>query len=194
MLNAHPVNPPIAIPVVEIIKAPWVKDATAQAVRTLMSDVGMSPVVLNREVPGFIVNRLQYAVLTEAYRLVEDGIASPQDVDTAICDGLGLRWSFMGPFQTIDLNAPQGVKDYCERYSSGIVSVARTQDHSQEWKQETIDKIDSAMREQVPRDQLAQRLAWRDNRLMHLAVHKMHMKEQEQERNQSSEPDASSQS
>ena len=69
-----------------------------------------------REIDGFVVNRLQGALLEEAFRLVADGYASAEDVDVAMREGLALRWSFMGPFETIDLNAPGGVRDYAERY------------------------------------------------------------------------------
>lgn len=71
----------------------------------------MEPIRLKKEVDGFVVNRLQYAILASALQLVQDGVAEPEDVDRAITHGLACRWSFMGPFQTIDLNAPQGVMD-----------------------------------------------------------------------------------
>jgi 3-hydroxyacyl-CoA dehydrogenase-like protein len=63
------------------------------------------------------------ALLSEAFRLVGEGVVSPQDLDKTLSDGLGLRWSFMGPFQTIELNAPGGIPDYCARY--GDFSAAR---------------------------------------------------------------------
>lgn len=64
----------------------------------------------------------------EAWRIVEEGICSPEDVDTAVSEGLGLRYSFMGAFETIDLNAPDGVVDYCERYGENITVVCKEQD------------------------------------------------------------------
>jgi 3-hydroxyacyl-CoA dehydrogenase len=63
-----------------------------------------------------IIHRLQVALLTEAFRLVQEGYVSPEDLDHSVSDGLGLRWSFMGPFETIELNAPGGIPDYCARY------------------------------------------------------------------------------
>ena len=72
---------------------------------------------MRREIDGFILNRLQGALLSEAMRLVGEGVVSPEDLDRTVRDGLGLRWSFMGPFATIELNAPGGVADYCARYS-----------------------------------------------------------------------------
>ena len=71
---------------------------------------------LEKEIPGFVVNRLQGALLCEAFNLVKEGIASAEDIDKAISEGLGLRWSFMGPFQTIHLNAPEGIAGYVKRY------------------------------------------------------------------------------
>ena len=80
----------------------------------------MVPAMLAREVDGFVLNRLQAALLGEAFRLAEDGIASIADIDATIRDGLGLRWAFMGPFETIDLNAPGGLADYCARYGASL--------------------------------------------------------------------------
>ena len=76
---------------------------------------------MKREIDGFVMNRLQGALLEEAFRLVEQGYAGVEDVDIGIREGLALRWSFMGPFETIDLNAPGGVRDYADRYQ-GIYS------------------------------------------------------------------------
>ena len=172
-LVCHPVNPPFAIPVVEVVPAPWTdKLAVEKAVATL-KEIGQSPVVLNKAVDGFLVNRLQYALLMEAFRLVQDGVASPQDVDTAISQGLGTRWSFMGPFQTIDLNAPNGVVDYCNRYMEGIERVAATQDNRVKITKETIEKVAAAMKVEVPEDKRAARTEWRNERLLALHKHKM---------------------
>src|SRR3546814_7119753 len=71
---------------------------------------------------------LQGALLREAFRLVESGCVSAEDLDITVKDGLGLRWSFMGPFETIDLNAPDGVQDYCKRYGD----MYRSEEHTSE--------------------------------------------------------------
>lgn len=73
--------------------------------------LGMEPIRIKKEVDGFVVNRLQYAILSSALQLVQDGVVEPEDVDRTMTHGLACRWSFMGPFQTIDLNAPKGVMD-----------------------------------------------------------------------------------
>jgi len=174
-LVAHPVNPPFAIPLVELVKSPYTDPQVVVRARAIMKQIGQSPIVLKKEVDGFCLNRLQYALLAEAYRLVEDGICDPEDVDTAVSDGLGCRWAFMGPFQTIDLNAPGGVVDYCNRYTEGILRVVKTEDNSREWKPQVIQKIHEAMRAQVPMERMPERLEWRNRRLMQLAVHNRQM-------------------
>ncbi len=98
-LVAHPLNPPHLIPLVELVPAPWTDPAVVERTRALMEGVGQATVTLKKEVPGFVVNRLQGALLHEAFRLVQDGVADVADVDAAVESGLGLRWSFMGPLK-----------------------------------------------------------------------------------------------
>jgi 3-hydroxyacyl-CoA dehydrogenase len=81
-----------------------------------MAAAGQALIVVKRELDGFVVNRMQGALLKGAFRLVADGYATVEDVDVGIHAGLALRWSFMGPFETIDLNAPDGIRDYVVRY------------------------------------------------------------------------------
>ena len=115
-LVAHPINPPHLIPAVEIVPAPFTSEAITQNVKEIIISIDKEPLELKKEIPGFVVNRLQGALLSEAFNLVKDGISSAEDIDKAISQGLGLRWSFMGPFQTIHLNAPEGIAGYVERY------------------------------------------------------------------------------
>src|ERR1700722_16948619 len=117
-LVAHPVNPPYLIPLGELCPASWTAGDTALRTRAVITRAGQVPVTVNREVAGFVLNRLQIALVAEAFRLVADGVMTPEDVDSTVKDGLGLRWSFMGPFETIDLNAPGGLADYCARYGA----------------------------------------------------------------------------
>ncbi len=115
-LVAHPVNPPHLVPIVELCGAPWTAPATIARAQRVFSSVGQVPVVVRRELDGFVLNRLQGALLSEAMRLVGEGYVSADDLDKTVRDGLGLRWSFLGPMATIELNAPGGVADYCARY------------------------------------------------------------------------------
>ena len=115
-LVAHPINPPHLIPAVEIVPAPFTSEAITQNVKEIIISIDKEPLELKKEIPGFVVNRLQGALLSEAFNLIKDGISTAEDIDKAISQGLGLRWSFMGPFQTIHLNAPEGIAGYVERY------------------------------------------------------------------------------
>src|SRR5579875_2529795 len=171
VLVAHPVNPPYLVPVVELSPAPWTDPAVGQRARDFMEQAGMVPATVQREVQGFILNRLQAALLGEAFRLVEDGYATAEDVDATIKHGLGLRWAFMGPFETIDLNAPAGLADYCARYGT-VLHEMRQQMEPRAWTPELVGRLHAERRTALPEDDHADRQAWRDRRLMALLAHK----------------------
>lgn len=179
-LVAHPINPPYLVPVVELVPAPWTTDATVSAVYDLMKRVGQSPVRMSREAQGFIVNRLQGVLLMEAWRLVEEGLATVDDVDRAVADGLGLRWSFMGPFETIDLNAPKGVAEYAERLGPLYREIAASRTAHEVWGPELISEVERQRRELLPEERLGERSGWRDRRLMKLMLHKLEMEQSEE--------------
>lgn len=176
-LVAHPVNPPYLVPLVELSPAPWTARATVERTRKLMSAAGQVPVELAREAPGFLLNRLQGALLREAFRLVEEGYATAADIDKTVKDGLGLRWSFMGPFETIDLNAPGGIADYIRRYGPAYEEMARSAGPQKPWTPELARRFETERRAALPAESLEERQAWRDRRLMALLVHKRKAKE-----------------
>lgn len=171
-LVAHPVNPPYLVPVVEVCGAPWTSPDAVQDCMDLMRAVKQKPVHVRRELEGFILNRLQGALLREAFRLVEQGYVDIEGLDVTIREGLGLRWSFMGPFETIDLNAPGGLADYCDRYGGMYQSIAREQASTDGWSHDLIANLQKARRELLPAEELGARRNWRDRRLMALALHK----------------------
>jgi L-gulonate 3-dehydrogenase len=127
---------------------------------------------MKRELDGFVMNRLQGALLEEAFRLVADGYAGVEDVDIGIREGLALRWSFMGPFETIDLNAPAGVRDYALRYQKIYDNIFPSTQRRVDWSGAVMDIVESERRRLLAADELATRQAWRDRRLMALAAHK----------------------
>jgi 3-hydroxyacyl-CoA dehydrogenase len=176
-LVAHPVNPPYLVPLVELSPAPWTSPETVARTRALMEAVGQVPVSLNKEIPGFLLNRLQGALLGEAFRLVEEGYCSMADIDRTVKDGLGLRWSFMGPFETIDLNAPGGIADYIERYGPAYHEMAQSAGEPERWSDALTAQLEAERRQTLPADQLGERAAWRDRRLMALLVHKRKARE-----------------
>jgi L-gulonate 3-dehydrogenase len=170
-LVAHPVNPPYLVPLVELCPAPWTDPAVVSRTRDLMTSAGQVPATVNKEMDGFALNRLQGALLAEAFRLIADDVISPTDLDALVKHGLGLRWSFMGPLETIDLNAPGGLVDYCERYGP-LYWQLQQQMTPREWDATLIGKLHAARRAELPANMQGVRQEWRDRRLMALLAHK----------------------
>lgn len=169
---AHPVNPPHVIPVVEVCGAPWTSPETRRRAIEILRGVGQVPIDVKREIDGFILNRLQVALLTEAFRLVEEGYVSPEDLDHTVADGLGLRWSFMGPFETIELNAPGGIPDYCARYVDWFRRYMADPPPPSVWDDASWAKAVAAWGRSPTPAQIAEKSAWRDARLAALVAHK----------------------
>jgi 3-hydroxybutyryl-CoA dehydrogenase len=99
----HWLNPPELVEVVEVVGGEHTAPETLETLSSWMEELGKAPVVVQRDTPGFVVNRLQYALLREAYALVDAGVCSFADVDRAVTHGLGARWAAIGPFETMDL-------------------------------------------------------------------------------------------
>ena len=171
-LVAHPVNPPHLVPIVELVGAPWTSEETIARAKAVYEQVGQTPIVVRKEIDGFILNRLQGALLAEAFRLVGEGYVSPQDLDKTIKDGLGLRWSFMGPFETIELNAPGGIPDYCARYTGLYIRQQSAPAKPDVFATENVDRIVEAWGLPAERDRLDACMRWRDERLAALKAHK----------------------
>ena len=107
----------------------------------------------------------------QAWRLVGEDYVSAEDLDNTIRDGLGLRWAFMDPFDTIDLNAPGGVADYAARFGSAFESMMGEVEYKP-WDKDLTARIEAQRREVMPHEKHAEREAWRDRRLMALVAHK----------------------
>ena len=151
----HPINPPYLIPAVELVPAPWTSPETMARAEAVIRGIGQAPIVMRRELDGFVMNRMQGALLEEAFRLVADGYCSIEDVDIGLREGLALRWSFMGPFETIDLNAPAGVRDYVERYQQIYERLFPSMQRRVDWAGAVLDQI-----EQQRRASAAGRSSW----------------------------------
>jgi 3-hydroxyacyl-CoA dehydrogenase len=167
-LTVHPLNPPYLVPAVELVPAPWTSPVTMARAESVMRGIGQAPIVMQRELDGFVMNRLQGALLEEAFRLVADGYCTTEDVDVGLKDGLALRWSFMGPFETIDLNAPSGVRDYVDRYQHIYEGIFPSMQRRVDWAGTVLEDVEAQRRERLPAAELAARQRWRDRRLMAL--------------------------
>jgi 3-hydroxyacyl-CoA dehydrogenase len=170
-LIGHPVNPPHLAPIVEIIGAPWTTKESVAKAKQIYESVRQVPVIVNKEIEGFVINRLQGALLAEAFRLAGEGYISPQDLDKTIKHGLGLRWSFIGPFETIELNAPGGLPDYCERFTGFYKRVQATAATPAVFEGENMARI-LAQWPSPSKEELEKKSRWRDRRLAGLAAHK----------------------
>ena len=171
-LVVHPINPPHLIPAVEIVPSPWTEKSIVTKVDEIMQNCSRETILLNKEIDGFVVNRLQGALLEEAFRLVGSGIVSAADLDKAIADGLGLRWSFMGPMKTIHLNAPGGVADYVERYGSMYRGFDLHADSDNTWDRVTRQSLRAELEAVIPIHEIPAAQAERDKKLMALIKHK----------------------
>jgi L-gulonate 3-dehydrogenase len=178
MLVAHPANPPYLLPIVELSGSSCTSDDTIKRSRIFLEQVGMEVITIKKETRGFVLNRLQVALLNEAFKLIEDGVVSGEDLDKTLKHGLGLRWSFMGPMETIDLNAPGGIRDYLERFGPSFGLIAEEQSQMRPWDSKKYLNLEKDRRSVIGENELNERAKWRDRRLMALTRHKMEADEE----------------
>ena len=169
-LVAHPVNPPHLVPLVELVGAPWTAPETiAPSARPIYEFVGQVPIVVRREIDGFILNRLQAVLLSEAFRLDGRGICDAAGSRQDAQGRARFRWSFMGPFETIELNAPGGIPDYCQRYGPSLSRLSAADPAI--YQDENLKRILSQW-QPLNSDQVVAQMHWRDRRLAGLKAHK----------------------
>lgn len=165
-LVAHPGNPPHLIPVIELAPSPHTRADIVRRALAVYRAVGLSPVVLRREVEGFLFNRLQGAVLREAYALVRDGVADVDDIDTVVRDGLGRRWAFMGPFETVDLNTRGGLASHAEKMGPAYHRMGLERGQDDPWTDDVVAEATRQRRAVLTLERWEERVAWRDQRLI----------------------------
>ena len=171
-LVCHPANPPFLLHVIEIVPHAGTDPAVCAFARKFLGACGMQPVMVGKEIEGFVFNRLQGALLREAYCLVRDDVASVEDIDTLVRDGLGLRWSFMGPFETVDLNTRGGLAAHAEKIGPAYRRMGLERGQDDPWTDALVDKATAQRRSVLPLDRWDERRAWRDRRLMALIRHR----------------------
>ncbi len=168
-LIAHPFNPPHLIPLVELVPGEQTSADTVTAVKEFFLRLGKRPVVLNKEIPGHIANRLAAAVWREALALLDDGVASLEDIDAALCNGPGLRWALMGQHTIYELGGGDG--GY-QAFIDGIGgSFTSYWEDMQTWTQipESARTKAIAAAEQLREQRSPEELArWRDEKLVRL--------------------------
>lgn len=164
-LVVHPTNPPHLVPLTELCRTLWTSDAGFAAISQIMTTIGQVPVTIHREITGFVLNRLQSAVVQEALSLVGRGIIDPIDLDKVMAFGLGLRWAFMGPFETGHLNADGGYRDYMAKYASDWEGDFRDLARDTIVDPAVVARIADAL-EQAKPGSVADRQLWRDRQLL----------------------------
>ncbi len=169
-LVAHPVNPPHLIPLVELCGTPETAPENIAIADRFMRHIGQSPVRLAREVEGFLLNRLQWALMGEALHLIGEGLCSPLDIDRVMVDGLARRWAFIGPFMVAHLNASQGVTGYYGGLAEAIARVQASLRTDYSPSAAVMERLASAMESQVPTADIAEHQARRNHRLLAIAA------------------------
>ena len=170
-LVAHPVNPPSLIPLVELCGSQWTDESTIQRTHEFLTAAGMKPIQVNKEIDGFILNRLQYTLVAEALHLVGEGYCSPEDVDRVMTDGLALRWASIGPFAVAHLNASKGFRGFVDQLGPMMRKMGESAKTDYDWPESLADQIHQAMAKQRPVDDIEAWQRWRDDRI--LATRKM---------------------
>lgn len=174
-LVVHPGNPPYLLPVAELVPAPFTSDEVVDRTHALLAGAGMRPVRVHQEVEGFVYNRLQGALLREAYRLVRDGVASAADVDTVVSHGLGRRWAVIGPFATADLNTRGGIERHAQVMGPAYLRMGesageRDQGVDGTWPVELVAGVAASVHERLPLEQWGEHVLRRDEAIMRLTA------------------------
>lgn len=121
LLIAHPFNPPHLMPLVELVPGRRTAPEATEAAKAFMTSLGKHVVVLHKEIPGFVANRIQAAVIRESVSLVRQGVVSTRDLDTAITQSLGLRWAVGGPFLSAHLGGGEaGIQGFFRQFATGL--------------------------------------------------------------------------
>ena len=159
---AHCANPPTLIRVIEIVPAHGTQESSVEFISDLLASAGFLPVRLRSEIEGFAFNRLQSALLREAYRLVEDGIADVDGIDRLVSDGLGLRWALSGPFETADLNTPGGISAHAKRLGPAYKRIGEEIGEKRPgWSEALVAEVERQCRAKVSENERPSRVKWR---------------------------------
>ena len=167
-LVVHPGNPPYLISIAEVVPANFTSDSTIAACLEILSKVAIIPIRVNNEPQGFVFNRLQGAILREAYCLVRDGVISPTDLDLIVTEGLGKRWSIVGPFATSALNVRGGIKAHVARMGKSYFEMGRERGQNDPWDQELVERVASDIENKLPDADWEKNTTKRDLALMKL--------------------------
>lgn len=165
---AHPVNPPHVVPVVEVLPGKNTSADVISRTEEFLASVGQKPVLLRRYVHGFVLNRLQVALIREAIDLVVQGVADVDAIDAVVRDGLGLRWALMGPFGVGNTNADGGLREYFSRYRGAITGLMNDLGPTPSFDADQIELLGRETDEMLGGMSQSDLLRWRDRMIQKL--------------------------
>ena len=167
-LVVQPGNPPYLISIAEVVPAKFTSEQSIKTCTDLLTKVGIIPIRVNNEPQGFVFNRLQGAILREAYCLVRDGVISPTDLDLIVTEGLGKRWSIVGPFATSALNVRGGIKAHVARMGKSYFEMGRERGQNDPWDEALVERVAADIESKLPDAKWEKNTEKRDLALMKL--------------------------
>ena len=167
-LVVHPGNPPYLISIAEVVPAKFTTDSAIATCIEILKKVAIIPIRVNNEPQGFVFNRLQGAILREAYCLVRDGVISPTDLDLIVTEGLGKRWSIVGPFATSALNVRGGIKAHVARMGKSYFEMGKERGQNDPWDQSLVEVVAADIDKKLPDANWEENTKKRDLALMKL--------------------------
>jgi 3-hydroxyacyl-CoA dehydrogenase len=170
----HPATPPHLLPVTEVCPAPFTDPEVTTMVFDLLDHCGQVPVLIKGELPSFVLNRMQAALLVEMFRCLNEGVISPGDIDKIVSHGFGLRWAFLGPFEGVDLNAAGGIREYLERFGFIFNDMAKDLGLTDPVvTPASIEMLEAYAREKLPLASIRNKVQWRDQAITALRLLKI---------------------
>jgi len=158
---AHPINPPSVLRVIELVPAPGTLPDTVARAERVFAGAGFAAVRLGHEIEGFVLNRLQGAILREAYRLVDEGVTDVAGIEAGVRLGLGPRWAFSGPFETAELNTPGGIVAHAARMGPAYRRMGEARGETVDWRPDLVARVAAERRAVLPEQNIPARAAWR---------------------------------
>ncbi len=168
-LVAHPANPPAVLRVIELVPGPRTAATTVDRAKVLFTEAGFRTVTLGHEIEGFVMNRLQGAVLREAYRLVDEGVVDVAGIEAVMRLSLGPRWALSGPFETAELNTPGGIRAHAARMGPAYRAMGEARgERDCDWRPDLVARVEAQRRAMVQAEDLPSRALWRGRAIAEL--------------------------
>jgi carnitine 3-dehydrogenase len=169
LLVAHPFNPPHLIPLVELVPGGETDPELIPFMAGFFEDLGKTPVILKKEIPGHIANRLQTALWREAIQLILDGVASLENIDKAVCAGPGLRWALMGQNMIFHLGGSDGgIGYFVDHVGVAFEKLMKEMANWESFPAGTKEQLIAGMKEQMHGRDAKEIAVWRDEKLLDL--------------------------